>query len=81
MPKKRPTDINQLATLIVDQATGQVPSPSDDERRAAARMLGRMGGLKGGPARRAALSKDKRVAIARKAAKARWKRSKKSAAK
>jgi len=36
-------------------------------------MLGRMGGLKGGPARKAALSKSKRIAIAKTAAKARWK--------
>ena len=76
---KRPTDVNQLAKLIVDQATGQAPPPSEDERKAAARMLGRMGGLKGGPARKAALSKPKRIAIAKKAAKARWKKAGKAA--
>ena len=25
--KKRPTDMNQLGKLVVDMATGQVPSP------------------------------------------------------
>jgi hypothetical protein len=74
---KRPTDINQLAKFIVDQATGNVqpdvPDVSDDERKAAARILGRMGGLKGGPARKNALSKARRVEIAQKAARKRWK--------
>jgi hypothetical protein len=82
---KRPTDINQLAKFIVDQATGNVqpdvPDVSDDERKAAARILGRMGGLKGGPARSAALSKTKRAEIAKKAAQARWKGVKKKATK
>lgn len=71
---KRPTDINQLAKLIVEEATGQVQAPAEDERKAAARMLGRLGGLKGGPARSAALSKTKRSEIAKKAAQARWKK-------
>jgi len=34
--------------------------------------LGRLGGLKGGPARSASLSKKRRTEIARKAAVARW---------
>jgi predicted RNase H-like HicB family nuclease len=38
----------------------------------AAAELGRRGGLKGGKARAASLSKKKRAAIAKKAAKARW---------
>ena len=38
----------------------------------AAVSLGRLGGLKGGPARAAKLSKKKRKEIASKAAKARW---------
>lgn len=39
-----------------------------------AAMLGSLGGKKGGPARAKALSKKKRAAIAKKAAKARWKK-------
>jgi hypothetical protein len=37
--------------------------------------LGRMGGLKGGKARAASMSKSKRSDIARKAARARWEKS------
>jgi hypothetical protein len=44
------------------------------EKNPAAVALGRMGGLKGGPARRAALSAKRRRAIASKAANARWRR-------
>ncbi len=76
---KRPTDVNQLAKFIVDQATSDVPpAPTEDERKIAARMLGRLGGLKGGPARKAALSKTRRSEIAQKAAEARWKKPKAS---
>lgn len=38
----------------------------------AAVMLGRLGGLKGGPARMAKLSKEERRELGRKAAAARW---------
>jgi hypothetical protein len=41
-----------------------------------AAALGKLGGLKGGPARAAALSAARRRAIARSAARARWKREK-----
>lgn len=43
-----------------------------DGRNAAAVLLGRRGGLKGGKARAKALSPERRSEIARKAAKARW---------
>ncbi len=43
------------------------------EMRAAAAAFGRIGGLKGGPARAAALSPKKRSEIAKKAAATRWK--------
>jgi len=42
-------------------------------KNAAAVALGRLGGLKGGPARAKKLSKKKRSEIAKKAATARWK--------
>jgi hypothetical protein len=71
---KRPRDINQLAKLLVDMATGEAPpdTKTDDGKNPAAVALGRLGGLKGGKARAASLSKKKRVAIARKAAAKRW---------
>jgi len=66
-------DLNQLAKAIVDEATGEAsktePPPVKNE---AAVALGRLGGKKGGAARAAALSPKKRSAIAKKAAKARW---------
>ena len=71
---KRPRDPLQLEKLIGDIATGQVEPKTDDGKNAAAVSLGRKGGLKGGKARAAALSPEKRKAIAKKAAKARWAR-------
>lgn len=70
---KRPRDPNQLAKSVVDIATGEVEEEKRDAGKdPAAVALGRKGGLKGGKARAASLSKKKRVAIAKKAAKARW---------
>jgi hypothetical protein len=73
---KPPRDTNQLAKFIVDVATGQAPAdamPKTDEgKNAAAVALGRLGGLKGGKARAASLSKKKRAQIARDAANTRW---------
>ncbi len=74
--KKRPSDQNQLAKLVVDQLTGAEESPQDPppEKNPAAVALGRLGGLKGGPARAKKMTKEERSESARKAAKARWKR-------
>jgi hypothetical protein len=74
--RKRPRDPNQLAKSIVDIATGQVEDidgTPESGKNPAAVMLGRLGGLKGGRARAATLSKKRRAEIARRAAKARWK--------
>jgi len=75
MPKrsrKTPTDPNQLAASIVAQATGEAePKP---EKNPAAVALGRLGGLKGGKTRAKKLSAKKRAQIAKKAARARWKK-------
>jgi hypothetical protein len=71
--KKRPRDPIALAKLIGDIATGQVEDSVPDHRNPAAVELGRRGGLKGGAARAAKLSATKRQAIAKKAARARWK--------
>jgi hypothetical protein len=48
-------------------------APADDGKNPAAVALGRLGGLKGGKARAKALSAKRRAAIAKKAARARWK--------
>jgi hypothetical protein len=73
MPKhlKRPRDANQLAKMIVDLATGatseEKPAPLTP-----AQEFARSGGLKGGAARREALSLERRAEIARTAAAKRW---------
>jgi hypothetical protein len=72
---KRPRDPNQLAKLIVDMATGEaLPETKVDGKNPAAVALGRQGGLKGGKARAKSLSAKRRAEIAKKAAKARWRR-------
>ncbi len=71
MPKRSSKgDLNQTAFSIVQQVTGS--AKAQPEKNPAAVALGRMGGLKGGKARAASLSKAERKAIAQKAAKARW---------
>jgi hypothetical protein len=76
MPKpKRPRDTNQLAKFLVDMASGEASEVrTEDGKNPAAVALGRLGGLKGGPARAESLSKRKRAEIAKKAATARWKK-------
>jgi hypothetical protein len=76
---KRPRDPNQLGKLIVDLATGkqtegELVSPADSEKDAAAVSLGRRGGLKGGNARASSLTPEQRREIARRAAAKRWNR-------
>ncbi|HEY8598329.1 MAG TPA: hypothetical protein VIL85_07850 [Thermomicrobiales bacterium] len=69
----RPRDLNQLAAAIMDAATNEAaPEPVDDGKDPAAVALGRKGGLKGGKARAAVLTPERRKEIARKAAAARW---------
>lgn len=70
----RPRDPNQLAKLIVDMATADVHDRilTPDGRDAVAVALGRRGGLKGGKARAAALTPERRREIALKAATTRW---------
>jgi hypothetical protein len=66
---KRPRDPNQLAKLIVDISTESV-----EEKHASTKpSKGRAGGLKGGVVRAQRLTKKRRVEIAKKAAKTRWK--------
>jgi hypothetical protein len=75
--KKRPSDINLIASQIVAEATQEPQEPLQaqalaKEKNPAAVALGRLGGLKGGKARAAKLSPKRRREIARKAAKTRW---------
>jgi hypothetical protein len=68
----RSRDPNVTAFSIVQQATGQAEFNVKSEKNPAAVALGRLGGLKGGKARAAKLSKEQRSEIAKKAAAKRW---------
>lgn len=73
--RKRPTDPNELARQVVDEATGEAPPFDPDEGKdPAAVALGRKGGLKGGKARASKMTAEERSEASRKAAQARWKR-------
>ncbi|CAN5902751.1 hypothetical protein BH23GEM7_BH23GEM7_15210 [soil metagenome] len=87
MPKRsskgpRNPDENETAFRVVQRATAEgdeeetaaEPEPEPPAKNPAAVELGRLGGLKGGKARAEALSKKRRSEIARKAARARWKK-------
>jgi hypothetical protein len=85
--KKKSTDVNVTAFQILEAITGEQPchaSPvpkvkepakkkSPPAKNPAAVALGRLGGVKGGKARAESLSAKRRIEIATKAAKARWK--------
>jgi len=71
--KKRSSDINLIASQIVEEATQEQPTNNiQPQKNPAAVALGRLGGLKGGPARAKKLTSRKRKEIAERAAKARW---------
>jgi hypothetical protein len=75
MPKgpngqKRPADVIGNAVKVMRILTGE----EIEELRDPAKELHRKGGLKGGKARAASLSSEKRREIASKAAAARWKK-------
>jgi hypothetical protein len=65
---KRPRDVNQLAKYIVDISVGETTETPESKKAAA----GKLGGLKGGKARAAALTPEQRSEIAKKAAETRW---------
>lgn len=84
--KKKKPDLNVLASQIVEETIDskaksrkqtEEPKPEDGGNNPAAVELGRLGGLKGGPARAKKLTKKQRSEAARKAALARWKKHKK----
>jgi len=74
MPKgpkgqKRPADVVGNAVLIAKIATGEATdAPEDDGKDKAAQEIGR----KGGKARAASMTPERRAEIARKAAQKRW---------
>jgi hypothetical protein len=76
----RPRDPNQLAYQVFLESIGEAPKtepgkppkPIDPTKNPHAVALGRLGGLKGGVARAAALGPAKRSQIAAKAAAKRW---------
>ena len=72
--KKRPRDPNQLAYQFMLESTGQARKlqPEDPPKNPHAIALGRLGGLKGGPARAESWNPRKRFQVAAKAAEARW---------
>lgn len=74
--KKNPRkDFTQIAFAVMQKATGEVaPEPDSLQKNQAAVALGRLGGIKGGKARKDALSKERRSQIAKTAAAARWKK-------
>jgi hypothetical protein len=73
---KRPRDFSQAAKLVVDIASGQISdrklTAEEQGKDPAAVALGKRGGLKGGLARAAKMTKEQRSESARKAAKSRW---------
>lgn len=70
----RPRDPIALGKLIGDIATGQLVDAVEDGKDAGAAELGRLGGLKGGIARAASLTPERRAEIAKQAAASRRKR-------
>ena len=71
---RMPRDFNKLAKMVGDIATGQAPDDPDatSGKNPAAVALGKLGGVKGGKARAANMTKKQRSEAAKKAAQARW---------
>lgn len=73
MPKgpqgqKRPADVIGAAVMVAKIATGEI----EDTKRDPGTEANRKGGLKGGKARSASMTKERRAEIAKKAAQKRW---------
>lgn len=64
--------MNELADVIESVSTDDTPKADAPVKNPAAVALGRLGGKKGGRARAAKLSAERRTEIARMAAQARW---------
>jgi hypothetical protein len=74
---KRSSDINLIASRIVEEATKEPTESPSKEKNPAAVALGKLGGIKGGKARANKLSPERRKEIAKIAAQSRWKKLKK----
>lgn len=75
-PKSKKLDLNQLEA-IVDHASGErelLAKAIKEGKNPAAVLLGRLGGLKGGKARAAALSAERRIEIGKQAVQTRWRK-------
>jgi len=87
MAKKKSSDINVTAFEILNSIVGEPPilpiilsikKKAPPRKNPAAVALGRLGGLKGGKARKASLSPKRRIEIAKKAARVRWRNTNKN---
>lgn len=75
-----PGDMGKFTKSLARLVTGNpiaedystIAKDKESEKNPAAVILGRLGGLKGGPARAAKLSAKRKKEIAKKAAEARW---------
>ncbi len=86
MPKRistRPSDVNQAAHIMVERSTAEpeveVLPPAKSPRSEISRIMaemGRKGGQIGGKRRLSTMTKAERVKVAKRAAKARWKKAK-----
>jgi hypothetical protein len=80
MPARRPPaerppkDTNQLARYIVEVTTGEAEKIEPPEKNPHAQALSKLGASKGGRSRAQKLSARKKSSIAKKAAKARWRK-------
>lgn len=76
--KPKPRDVNQLAFSIVEELTSEGSSVTESEPALNSSRVarGRLGGLKGGPARAAKTSKQNLSQIGKKGAAVRWSKTK-----
>jgi hypothetical protein len=72
--KQPPRDPNELAKYILDVSTGGADKITPPVKNPHAQALSKLGASKGGKARAENLSSKRRSHIAKKAAKARWKK-------
>jgi len=64
--------VNEIAFRVTQEATGEAQPEPERKKNPAAVALGKLGGAKGGKARAAKLTPERRKPIAAKAARARW---------
>ena len=69
---RRPRDPNQLAKLVVDMATGEVPNDKEEVLAALSEQEQPTGRAKSAKARAASQTAERRTEVARRAAAARW---------